>query len=87
MFTDCTFEQGTVTLEKGSLLAAYTDGISEPENPYGEQFGRQGIIEVIERNRAQRPEAILDALVAAVEQWVGTPEQADDMTILLATSS
>lgn len=86
MFKDCEFEQGRVTLEPGSLLAAYTDGISEPENAYGEQFGRQRIIEVIQRNRDQRPEAILDALVAAVELWAGTPEQADDMTILLATT-
>jgi len=86
MFPGCAFDQGTVTLEPGSLLAAYTDGISEPENPYGEQFGHQRIIDVIERNRGQRPEAILDAIVAAVEQWVASPEQADDMTILLAAS-
>ena len=84
MFRECEYEQGTITLEPGSLLAAYTDGISEPENAYGEQFGRQRIIEVIQRNRAQRPEATLDAVVAAVEQWAGTPEQADDMTILFA---
>jgi len=85
MFADCQYEQGSVTLEPGCLLAAYTDGISEPENAYGEQFGRDRIIEVIQRNRAQRPEAILDALVAAVDLWAGTPEQSDDMTILLAS--
>jgi len=84
MFDECEFEQGSVTLEPGCLLAAYTDGISEPENAYGEQFGRQRIIEVLQRNRAQRPEAILDSLVAAVEHWASSPEQADDMTILLA---
>jgi sigma-B regulation protein RsbU (phosphoserine phosphatase) len=87
MFADLAYEQGSIALEPGCLLAAYTDGISEPENAYGEQFGRQRIIEVIERNRAQRPETILDSLVAAVEQWAGTPEQADDMTVLLATTS
>ena len=85
MFKDFIYEQGTVILEPGSLIAGYTDGISEPENAYGEQFGRQRIIEVIERNRTQRPEAILDAIVAAVEAWAGTPEQADDMTVLIAT--
>ena len=85
IFSDCEYEQGTITLEPGCLLAAYTDGISEPENAYGEQFGRDRIIEVIQRNRDQRPEAILDALVAAVELWAGTPEQADDMTVLLAS--
>jgi len=85
MFSECEFEQGSVTLEPGCLLAAYTDGISEPENAYGEQFGRQRIIEVIQRNRAKSPEAILEAVVSAVDQWAGTPEQSDDMTVLLAT--
>ena len=85
MFKECEYEQGELTLEPGSLIAAYTDGISEPENAYGEQFGRQRIIDVIQRNRTQRPEAILDAIVASVESWAGTPEQADDMTVMLAS--
>jgi len=84
MFRECQYEQGTITLEPGSLLAAYTDGISEPENAYGEQFGRQRIIEAIQRNRGKSAEEILALVVDAVDQWAGTPEQADDMTILLA---
>ena len=86
IFTDCQFEQGRLTLEPGSLLAAYSDGITEPENAYGEQFGRQRLTEVVQRNRGQRAEDILAAVLAAVDQWAGTPQQADDMTVVIASA-
>jgi len=86
MFPECQFEEGSLTVEPGSLLVAYSDGITEPENAYGEQFGRQRLTEVIQRNRGQRAEDILAAVVAAVDQWAGTPEQSDDMTVLIASA-
>ena len=86
MFPDCEYEEGSITIEPGSLLAAYSDGITEPENAYGEQFGKQRLIEVIQRNREQRPEDLLAAVVASVDQWAGTPQQADDMTVVIASA-
>jgi phosphoserine phosphatase RsbU/P len=86
MFPDCQFEEGSLTIQPGSLLVAYSDGITEPENAYGEQFGRQRLTEVIQRNRGQRPENIRAAVVAAVDQWAGTPEQSDDMTVVIASA-
>jgi len=84
MFPNCEYEEGSVTLEPGSVLAAYSDGITEPENAYGEQFGRQRLIEVLQRSRSQKPEEVLTAVLGAVDQWAGTPEQADDMTVVIA---
>ena len=86
MFPDCQYEQGSLTVEPGSILAAYSDGITEPENAYGEQFGRQRLMEVIQRNRGQRGDEIVSAVVAAVDQWAGTPQQADDMTVVIASA-
>ena len=39
LFNDVPFEQGTVEIEPGALLIAYSDGLIEPENVYGEEFG------------------------------------------------
>ncbi len=33
------YQEKTVHLEQGDMLVAYTDGIVEPENAYGEMFG------------------------------------------------
>jgi sigma-B regulation protein RsbU (phosphoserine phosphatase) len=87
LLEDCVYEEGTMVLEPGSILMAYSDGITEPENVYGEQFGRARLIEEVQRNLGERPEGILEAVVAAVDHWAGSPEQSDDMTVVLASVS
>ena len=71
-------------LRSGDLLVCYTDGITEPENEYGEMFGEERLIELVAKN-ADRDEAqIIESVMEAVRQWTGVPELSDDMTVLLA---
>ena len=39
LFNDVPFQQGAVEIEHGGMLVAYSDGLIEPENVYGEEFG------------------------------------------------
>jgi sigma-B regulation protein RsbU (phosphoserine phosphatase) len=84
LFDDCTFDQGMVRIQPDSILVAYSDGLIEPENVYGEQFGTKGLLDEILRRRHLPSEQVADALVQAAEDWAGTPEQADDMTVIVA---
>jgi sigma-B regulation protein RsbU (phosphoserine phosphatase) len=84
LFDDCIYEQGTIEIEPNSLLIAYTDGLTEPENVYGEEFGTRRIIEEISRYRHAGPKRLAQALVSAAEEWAGSPEQADDITVVIA---
>jgi sigma-B regulation protein RsbU (phosphoserine phosphatase) len=78
------YDESKLGLESGDLLLCYTDGITEPENAYGEMFGEERLIELVSKN-ADRPESqIIDCIMEAVRQWTGTPELFDDMTVLLA---
>ena len=43
-----------MTLCPGDLLVAYTDGITEPENAYGEEFGAERLAKPVLRNRRLR---------------------------------
>lgn len=83
VFDDCIYQQGTMQIEPGSLLLVYSDGLIEPENVYGEEFGTERLIEVTLRHRDAAPQALAEMLVAAAEEWAGSPEQADDMTIIV----
>jgi sigma-B regulation protein RsbU (phosphoserine phosphatase) len=87
VFDDCPYEQGSVPIEPGSLLVAYSDGLIEPENVYGEEFGTRRLIEVVLRHRHADPRVLAEALMSAAEEWAGAPEQADDMTVLVARLS
>ena len=46
------YEERTVTLEHGDMLVAYTDGIVEPENAYGEMFGEERLKDLLVQVRA-----------------------------------
>ncbi len=84
LFNDVRFAQGTIEIDPGGLLIAYSDGLIEPENVYGEEFGTERLIEVAMRDQGESPHVIADAMMRAAEEWSGSPEQADDMTVIVA---
>ncbi|HEX5229184.1 MAG TPA: SpoIIE family protein phosphatase, partial [Bryobacteraceae bacterium] len=78
------YEESRLVLESGDLLLCYTDGITEPENAYGEMFGEQRLIEVVAKNADRDETAIIESVMDRVREWTGVPELSDDMTVLLA---
>ncbi|HUP02457.1 MAG TPA: SpoIIE family protein phosphatase, partial [Bryobacteraceae bacterium] len=78
------YEERTVQLEEGDLVVAYTDGIVEPENPYGEMFGESRLKELILRNARAGSSEIISKTMEAVVQWTGSSELQDDMTMIVA---
>ncbi|HEX9761153.1 MAG TPA: SpoIIE family protein phosphatase, partial [Candidatus Acidoferrales bacterium] len=81
---DASYEEGQVAIGENSVLVAYTDGLTEPENVYGEEFGSERLMSEVIRNRHKGPRRLAESLIAATEEWAGTPEQADDITVVIA---
>jgi phosphoserine phosphatase RsbU/P len=81
---DYEFEQETITVPHDAVLITYSDGLIEPENAYGEQFGIPRLEAAAQRLRNAVPRKIAESLMVATEEWSGSPEQADDMTIVVA---
>jgi len=84
LFEDAPYTQGTLKVLPGSVLVAFSDGLTEPENVYGEEFGMHRLKEEILRQRNIAPQRLAENLITAAEQWAGTPEQADDITVVVA---
>jgi len=84
LFPAAAYEVGEVQLESHDLLLAYTDGITEPENTYGEEFGESRLLEVTRRMLNASPEALVTEIYRSVNEWTGSPELQDDMTLVLA---
>jgi sigma-B regulation protein RsbU (phosphoserine phosphatase) len=78
------YGESRVDMQPGDLLALFTDGITEPENEYGEMFGESRVIDLIVRNRHLKEEKIIELVLTSVRQWTASEELQDDMTILLA---
>jgi phosphoserine phosphatase RsbU/P len=83
-FPFSTYEESKVELRPGDLLVCYTDGITEPENEYGEMFGEERLIELVSKNVDRDEAQIIESVMESVRQWTGVPELSDDMTVLLA---
>lgn len=84
LFDHAEYKQGTIQAEPGGLLVAFSDGLLEPENVYGEEFGSTRLAAEVLRLRDIPAESLAENLLGSVEQWAGTPEQADDMTVIVA---
>jgi phosphoserine phosphatase RsbU/P len=84
-FPSSRYGEQQLQLSSGDVLVAYTDGIVEPENEYGEMFGEQRLIDLLARNRERDSHEIIANVMEAVQQWSGqSAELQDDMTILVA---
>ena len=83
LFDNLSFPEATVQLRPGDVLVAYSDGVTEPENDYGE-FGEERLIQLVRANRHLPLERITEIVAAAVADWIGENEQPDDVTLVLA---
>jgi sigma-B regulation protein RsbU (phosphoserine phosphatase) len=83
-FPSVTYEEKSLQLRRGDLLVGFTDGIVEPENEYGEAFGEERLVDLLRRYGQRESKEIIARVMETVEQWTGTSELFDDMTLLLA---
>ena len=81
---DYDYEEGQLDVPPGAILVGYSDGLVEPENVYGEEFGIRRVEDAAIRAQAAEPRVVAESLMTAAEEWAGTPEQADDMTVIVA---
>lgn len=85
-FPACLYEEQQVHLEPGDLLVSYTDGITEPENEYGEEFGADRLVETLLKHHKLEADELINRVMDAVRAWTSAPELPDDMTLVLARS-
>ena len=77
------YKEDRFQMKSGDLVVAYSDGITEPENDFGE-FGEERLMEVVGRYRAQPLHVISAQVMLALDAWIGAEEQPDDITLVLA---
>jgi phosphoserine phosphatase len=71
-------------LDPGDVLGLISDGIYEYENEKGEQFGRRGVMRVLDAHPDASAQELVDHIMDAAREHGGTAPQADDITIVLA---
>ncbi len=76
------YREYELTLEKGSKVFVYTDGLPEATDAQEAMFGAERMVEVLQRVEYQPPQQILTSVTDAVHAFVGRAPQFDDLTML-----
>ncbi|HKQ88341.1 MAG TPA: SpoIIE family protein phosphatase [Candidatus Acidoferrales bacterium] len=84
LIEDATYNQGSVEVVPGSILLVFSDGLTEPENVFGEEFGVERLRDELLRERNAPANKLAEDLIESAERWSGAAEQADDMTVVIA---
>ena len=84
LMRDGAWDTGQVTLDRGDLFVAFTDGISEAMNDADDEWGEERLIEAARAMRGTPTKAILDHIVRSADRFVAGAPQYDDMTLIVA---
>ncbi len=87
IFPEAEYQQETIRMGPGDMILAYTDGIVECVNEYGEEFGEARLEALVRRNRHLSAEDLQKAVVEQVLEWAFEEERDDDMTLIVAKFS
>lgn len=82
VLADAAYEQSDDQLQPGDLLVLFTDGVIEATNAFGEQFGVQRLMRLLEEHRDRSVGELKDVILKKVTDFSnGMPD--DDVTLLL----
>jgi sigma-B regulation protein RsbU (phosphoserine phosphatase) len=80
VFEDATYEVRDYTLEAGTMLFLYTDGLTEAMTREREQFGSERMMAQLQGGVGCQQQ--IERMTQAVHEFVGDAPQSDDLTML-----
>jgi sigma-B regulation protein RsbU (phosphoserine phosphatase) len=72
----------TVRVSAGDVLLLYTDGISEAADSEENEFGIDRLKDVLAESASGGAQAVADAVSRAIDRFVGSAPQSDDITLI-----
>jgi serine phosphatase RsbU (regulator of sigma subunit) len=69
-------------VQEGDTVFVYTDGVTEAKSPSGEMFGLDRLWNFVANNHNDSVDEIRQNLMTALDDWRGSAEQSDDITLL-----
>ncbi|MBQ6322927.1 MAG: serine/threonine-protein phosphatase, partial [Lachnospiraceae bacterium] len=77
-----TYKAYELSLQPGTKLFLYTDGVPEATDLQEQMFGTEGMLLALNEVPSAPPQQIIEHVSASVNTFVGDAEQFDDMTML-----
>jgi phosphoserine phosphatase RsbU/P len=78
------YQQYSARLEKGDVLAIYSDGITEAATPEDVEFETEELARALSAHRNGPAQAMVTGVNSAVAEWTQGAPAADDITLIVA---
>lgn len=82
IIVDADYWQFAVRLQRGDVIVAYTDSLSEATDAQGRQLGEGGLLALAHGLDPNRPGELAEALLERVRRYAGGRDPQDDLTVL-----
>jgi sigma-B regulation protein RsbU (phosphoserine phosphatase) len=80
------YTEASAMLERGDVLVIYSDGISEADNPRGEEYTEDRLAHLVRENRDKSADELRRLIFTEVDNWTGGQERNDDQTLVIIKS-
>ncbi len=77
------YQEMTLSLAPGDTLVFHTDGLVERKDKADQLFGFERLMEILEQQRGQPAQAVLEALLRAADTFANGVGPADDVTLVV----
>ena len=77
------YKQGSIALQPGDVLVAFTDGISEAMNSADEEWGEEALLGAIRECQQLPAQEMIPELLKRADAFVNGAPQHDDMTLVI----
>ncbi len=81
---DAIYEERPMYFGPGDVLCLFTDGVTEAEDPAGEQFDTARVTDILMQYRALPASEIGEKMIAAIRAFADEQKILDDLTIIIA---
>ncbi|HKV95755.1 MAG TPA: GAF domain-containing protein [Candidatus Angelobacter sp.] len=83
MFEDVSYDEVTIHAKPGDVFVFFSDGIVDASNAKDEQFGRNRVEHIIDKNAGGSAQEIVDAIFKAADEFAAGAEVFDDQTAVV----
>lgn len=81
LFPGLPYEEASVRLERGDLLALFSDGIPEAQDTLDEEFGEDRLLAYLRQSERESAAHIVAGIFRTIDEFAGDAPQFDDITI------
>lgn len=78
------YQEYQAKLDEGDVLVIYSDGVTEANNPTGDEFEIEGLAETVIRNRGESAGAIVSHINKDLVTYTAGAPPSDDITLIVA---